>query len=133
MRPPNTSIAAALARSLEACRQHVVDVIAALERAAARDHYDAYRAAERSLAHALVRLADIVDEARVLATVADDITARRLRAAPDLFAELVEAAANLPPRPRRVDAGSSSPRRCLRARRSRRTRTHTTITLDTSR
>jgi len=120
----------ALARSLDACRQHVIDVLADLERAASRDHYDAYRAGERALARALVRLAEIVDEAAVLVPIADDITARRLRAAPQIFAAIAEAAAQLPARPAPMVA---APARCARARRSRRTRTHSTISLDTSR
>jgi len=126
MRPPIMSSPPALARSLEACRQHVVAVLADLERAATRDHYDAYRAAEHALARGLVRLAEIVDEAAALVPIADDITARRLRAAPQIFAAIAAAAANLPPRPAPLVA---APARCVRARRPRRTRTHSTITL----
>jgi len=126
MRPPSAPSPFALARSLEACRQHVIDVLADLERAAARDHYDAYRAAERALARGLVRLAVIVDEATALVPIADDVTVRRLRAAPQIFAAIAEAAAQLPPPPA---ARAWPPARCRRARRSRRTRTHSTITL----
>jgi len=52
----------ALIRSLHACRQYVIDALVDIERAAARDHRDAYRAAERALGRGLARLAEIVDE-----------------------------------------------------------------------
>jgi len=123
----------ALARSLEACRQHVIDALVDIERAAARGHRDAYRAAERALGRGLVRLAEIADEAPAMAAIADDVTARQLEAAAEVFAAIAEAAANLPPPPRRTGAHPASPARCLRGRLSRSARTRTTISLDTSR